>query len=737
MSAVAPNVVDEENELALRNAAKDGLLETVRQLITQGVNVNATGKGKTNRTALHWAAKYKHADVCEELLKAGAKPSLIVKDSDKKTPLQLASLEKNNDAVIAVLLKWSGLKNEDLKKITETVQTTHEGTVFDEDAVFKTTKVRAAIHGLKKQALSAITEIRHFSEAYSRLIQSLEINIKKILCKELFERHRNNTNLTLTKEEEKTLNEEFSKQFSIFTLVKRHVEYLERLCKLIDVPNYIDTNVISFFIQYIIFKRDLSAFADKLEERLKKYINDKNLRKKCKKNIDKLLEIAEENLKKAITSMELGFAALLENPKGFIDFIDKYFPSTVLDHVDSYAIIKQAQDETDREAQQEDAIASLQQKFKDLTQSSEKAPQENFNTIVNNILSGNAPTEITDAVYLMFNKTKNNFKERKAKTLPCIEAYFKDLWKQFEDLIIHKKEAILKYNVVLKGKLGDDPKKIVENFKNYIMKYVVENLATSLMLLRNEEMMIDVRALRLSYLFGYRLYSRIEKLLEKMDTAIDDRIQEIMAEEYQKFAKGIQEKREAITANFEEVRLQERRMAKAQEAAKRALSQVEQAHTQALLYQKSLIDDKLQKEAQEKEVWVKKLLGELEVKELKFFQEISHILDPKAKALNDGGEMTKKDFFALVVKLKIPGYEDINIKNNTASENSLVFTLGKFYSFTFHSRHGRDRADFVDKANTAHLKAMFESVGINKNTLWSLASKYSKKEPSPTAAVKK
>jgi ankyrin repeat protein len=72
----------------LPNAAMNGNLETVRVLLRQGGNVNATQAD--GATALHWAVRRNDADMADVLLRAGANPSAATREGT--TPMLLAAV---------------------------------------------------------------------------------------------------------------------------------------------------------------------------------------------------------------------------------------------------------------------------------------------------------------------------------------------------------------------------------------------------------------------------------------------------------------------------------------------------------------------------------------------------------------------------------------------------------------------------------------------------------------------
>ncbi|WP_374699408.1 ankyrin repeat domain-containing protein [Wolbachia endosymbiont (group A) of Limnophora tigrina] len=78
---------------SLHYATSGSCLEVVKFLIEEGINVNTTDA--FGWTALHYAAQEGRLEIAKFLLENGANP--LAKNKDKKTPLDLAVEELNNN----------------------------------------------------------------------------------------------------------------------------------------------------------------------------------------------------------------------------------------------------------------------------------------------------------------------------------------------------------------------------------------------------------------------------------------------------------------------------------------------------------------------------------------------------------------------------------------------------------------------------------------------------------------
>lgn len=144
------------------------------------------------------------------------------------------------------------------------------------------------------------------------------------------------------------------------------------------------------------------------------------------------------------------------------------------------------------------------------------------------------------------------------------------------------------------------------------------------------------------------------------------------------------------------------------EGKKRDEARLEKTYQATLTHQKKLMDEMARKKRADMGIRRKSLLNNLDAKrdaeEIKIIAELFTTPDLPVK---------RNQFFRIVARLKIPGFEKIDLARMSVRGNCLTLTLDKFYSFTTHCRHGVDRADFVHPEDTRHLVRMLTAVDLN------------------------
>lgn len=717
MAAAAPtHDLKETSELKLRQAAQKGDFATVNSLITPPAvtNVNEPGD-KSGRTALHWSAKQGHANICEALLKAGAGPSLLMKDSDGKSPLDLAIFEKN-DSITKLLLEWSGLASEEERK--KAVDTINSG---DSNDAFDYTKVKPALHSLKATALINSKELAEWGHKYVELVnKNMNAIGKRFYFIQTGKTPKDLNNIT--EEEELKLQQDVRRYFPLDTLIIKHCDDLNRYSSTVELSFLCLEAVTSIFICYSKFSRELDDAIAQLQEPrvqpVKNFFINKDELKQYNKIIRKLLNMAKTNLANTIVTLEKGLVPLLINPKGFIEFINNYFPGNLTDGFDPHVVMNELREKKQIDKNQ---VNLLYAEANDLPLDVRKeAPPSSLSNMWE-VRRRRETAEVLRKIAREQSVAKGNFTSR-------IMKYYKDILAKISDLIATHKDEIIKLHLLQNGPADKKEDDVINQFQQNVQSTILKLVIGNMFPLSHPDTPLHSSFLHTFYISGYHLYSKIEKALSKVTPTIQEQIKQIIDENSKTLAKAMQGSTLAPYQGptFEEVRAKEKQVAKQKEAEARGAEASMRQQQAAILYQRELEDKKSMEEKQAKEKCAAELLSKLNLKDSKSITIIMNILKPKSKDIQQSLELKKSDFFALVTKLEIPGCEGIKL-NRTTCENSLTLVLGRFYSFTYDPRHGKDRADFVDKFTISHLKSMFEAVGITATTFLTLASQYAKK----------
>lgn len=147
---------------------------------------------------------------------------------------------------------------------------------------------------------------------------------------------------------------------------------------------------------------------------------------------------------------------------------------------------------------------------------------------------------------------------------------------------------------------------------------------------------------------------------------------------------------------------------------------------QLLLLQQAQSEDRKARD-EEKENWIKQFFSKIEVgsTEAKLLERI----------LEGGIDIPRVSFLAWVVKLEIPGYEDINRKQMTIKNGTLVLNFGKDKVFTLHPPHQINEKNIIAE-NLQHLRKIFDSFGITKDNFNQYMDKYGMVKAKAKQAVK-
>src|SRR6266404_4377663 len=115
-ACLAPFVAgqDPQTDAALRKAAQDGDLQTVKDLLAKGADVNA--KDNDGETALMIAASQSNPGILTELIEAGA--DINAQNNSGRTALMAAAFRANIEEIKLLLAKGADLKLKDKKDRT-------------------------------------------------------------------------------------------------------------------------------------------------------------------------------------------------------------------------------------------------------------------------------------------------------------------------------------------------------------------------------------------------------------------------------------------------------------------------------------------------------------------------------------------------------------------------------------------------------------------------------------------
>jgi ankyrin repeat protein len=111
------NALGKNGHTPLMDAAKEGDLETVLDLLRRGAEVN--GRSNKGKTPLHYAAAHGHVEVVKQLITHGAE--IDSRDRDWHTPLMLAAIYGCNHTVQALIVNGADVNAKTLNGTTPVV----------------------------------------------------------------------------------------------------------------------------------------------------------------------------------------------------------------------------------------------------------------------------------------------------------------------------------------------------------------------------------------------------------------------------------------------------------------------------------------------------------------------------------------------------------------------------------------------------------------------------------------
>lgn len=686
-------------ELTLREAAQQGELATVKTLIAQRVNVNASGPG-SQKTALHWAAKYKHYKIVDVLLNAGADQSL--KDKEGFTPLAIAEKIKENDAIIERLQSQFVLNSKDEKEKMDKVMQEVKPKIVDEKII------RASMDRLERHLLKNRSECYSILSAYIEQVHTCAKSIyPDRAAKKSAASITNSQDIwsyalsfiipSLGNKPSDCPNEALSKQvdmkqkLELDVLIKHHFSSIEAVFSLVNQPDQFDkfmkkvdskiTSVkqVSFenkitimmaelIVRQVRFLRKLKFETKSKGEYLKILLaDDKQTLKLLRKKLKGFVLKAGDSLTELKTIMRENFSEYLVNPLGFFNFLETYFDGNALDrfeHADKskhYGI-------TDPKQLIEALQKSSLQYKSDILIRFKKYLAETRDTIYKILTEKNK-----SAVHLSLMQGGDESENELAK-----KSFIKEI------------ESIVQETIAI-------------NIQNFDKSFTCTS----------------------DYLYGmYKLGQGLlivaNDIFSNIDTFSTEHLKSTAQMIRKQFLENLGSNSNRFESDFEAIRLKEKQFSKEKENQKREKESEEKMKLAAILHQKKISDEKFSAETKEKNAWIEKIFCKLLLpkKDEVMLEQIKSILN------NTLGEMSKTEFYALIIKLEIEGYEKIQAQKMIATNNKLTLNVGKFYSFTLHERHHKDNIDNVDPGTIQDLRKMFDAIGIKKDNWIELIKSY-------------
>lgn len=686
-------------ELNLREAAQTGDLQSVKSLIAEGINVNAIGL-KTRRTALHWAAKHKHYRIVESLLRVGA--DQLLQDKDKKTALDLAEKQKDNDSVIDLLRNQFVMKTkEDYEKMDSEIEPKYLKEINEDNVALAMERLQKKLemdgHGYFKILKKYMNLVELYAETL--LPEVLKVPEKKNekenqgLCLRILnyllgtEKQVDQYLEKMTKDNKDTIiqrlqlkdiiTHHFSLVHSTFALLNksRLIYGIPNQCRKVDIPyeNKILIMIAGLIIEHVRFNKQLQSQLIKNLEYIKTHVIqdiDQELKKLLSKSLKGLGLKAKSNLDSLKSTLRENFTEVLSNPLGFFDFLDTYFSDRVLQYYDLYSQISK---------------------------------------------NAHGNTELYTAELMAHSK------KYKDAIVPSFVKYFNDIQGLIQKVIIEKDESVIRYGLLLYGE-NLEKAAVRKEFKKEI-KHATDDCISEKKQSFAKFFIISPDNLFGIYMFGQDLLRGTQEVLSNVENFSKDHLKQSAQSLREQFVKNLNIQfgnfESNLVGNFEAVRLKEKQFLKEQEQQKRMKEDEDKNKSEAILFQKRSLDAKLILEQKEKDELKHKICEKIcQKKDEKLLKLIINILN--TSSLN----VLKTEFYACLIKMAIPGSEKIQSNKAKVISNKLTLTMGKFYSFTIHERHGRDNFELIDQNCITDLRKMLESIGINKHNFWENVNKY-------------
>lgn len=643
-------------EWCLRKASERGDIENVTQLLdakkSKHVNLNVNASGPSKETALYYAVKRGLVAVVEVLLQNGANAGCqtISIDSKINTPYKLAV----NNALL-------GQKNgQNISKMlseylfnTDSLSTSL--TTFTFPTSFKNKQFDRYLNDLSKYLSQLASDLKNTQQDFGQFAVTCCLKYSDLSSRE-----------------------KIQKKVSAFDCHRQIVsDFLIAVSLGIEVGKDFSDKMKSILLVYIIpevirFKRTFPKSLQDSQDNFLKFLDEKSKNHRLEKERKQYLELKEKFSELAVSAADeiLGvinrsIRHIVVDPAALVQFFEKYFPGNEIDVLCGLSkipeILNEPQSETEKKDMNEKVSLRCLRVFSNSQTMLARYRQDIRDQL--KVLIKTRKTDIMAAFYI----SKNGIK---TISIPEFELELQDLLKVWE--------AASDFEEFIK--IENDPNEVVLSLSCIIRLFSRGQLMTR----------------------GF------EEVLPKMLGEVGQGFQ-TAALKMQQFMLEDQNKRnQVVLPDFEEVLKAERVYRKEQEAKIRVERQLREAREKQQRQETKLEADRDESKKNEDVETLNKLLDKL------FFpKKDKDSLQKVERILSGNTDMTRQDFFALVTKLALTGFEDIKNDGIHSEDNKANFALGKD-RIGFHTRHGRADAKMVEPAALKKFRTILEKLGLNK-----------------------
>jgi len=318
-----PGELKKIRERTLRVAARDGVLtEVLARVAARDIDINACDV-EDQKTALHLAAQNNRSDIVSILLAAGADPS--PRDKNQKTAMMLASEAGHQETLAVFKNPPVPLKPSEEKEIDENLVL--EGYNPQRASFDKIKTITGKLKNLTVKEWESIKAIqaRYWAEDCPRIAATLQVKlfgqIKAARGRELPEEDR----------------ARFQTAFQLYEIVNEVIQpTVNGILQLShDILNDKLTDFMLGFIVHTVYatcikaKKQFEIAKNAILDEIKNLVKNKDpyINKKVEKSIQKkLTELSDIFVTKILRVIQAEFYAILGKPKGYLEFIERYFP---------------------------------------------------------------------------------------------------------------------------------------------------------------------------------------------------------------------------------------------------------------------------------------------------------------------------------------------------------------------------------------------------------------------------